>query len=189
MRRFLLLVLIASLALGAFAQKKKKEKQELPDAVLAARYVYVTGWHGDELQLRSLQEERAAIIAVQNAVRTWGRYHLVFHPEEADLMLVVKPGYLGMLQGGVNVGVGSPTVGVGGPQVHTGADYGGEATNPDDYLMVSIMPRVDAQQASFVWRRGQKHGLADVRGKVPLFEEFRKAVDASDRARAANKAP
>ena len=188
MRRFLVVAVAVVVGLSAFAQKKK-QKQELPDAVLVAQYVYVTGWHGDELQFRSLQEERAAIIAVQDAVRAWGRYHLVFHPDEADLMLVVKPGYLGMVQSGVNVGVGSPTVGVGGPQVRTGTDYGAEATNPDDYLMVSIMPKADAQQASYIWRRGQKHGLDDVRGKVALFEEFRKTVDESDRVRAANKKP
>lgn len=189
MRRIVLLALIASLAVGAFAQKKKKEKQELPSAVLAAQYVYVTGWHGDELQFRSLAEERNAIVAVQSAVRNWGRYRIAYRPEEADIMLVVKPGYLGLVQSGVNIGMGGPVGGGTGPSVRTGADYGAEATNPDDYLLVSIMPSADVQGASYVWRRGQKHGLDSVRGKVPLFEEFRKAVDASDKARAANKAP
>ena len=184
MRRLLLFVLVASVALSAFAQKKK-QKQELPDAVLVARYVYVTGWHGDELQFRSLAEERNAIIAVQNAVRNWGRYRLVYRPEEADLMLVVKPGYLGMVQAGVNVGTGTPTVGTGSPGVRNGTDFGAETTNPDDYLLVSIMPKRDAQDASYVWRRGQRNGLTDVQGKVPLFDDFKKAVDQSDNARTA----
>ncbi len=189
MRRFLLLALVLAVALSAVGQKKKKEKQELPDAVLAAQYVYVTGWHGDEFQFHTLPEERNAIVAVQSAVRNWGRYRLAYHPDQADLMLVVKAGYLGMVQGGVNVGVSGPIGGSTGTSTRTGAEYGAEATNPDDYLLVSIMPNADVQGAPYVWRRGQKHGLDNVRGKVPLFEEFRKAVDESDKAKAANKRP
>lgn len=192
MRR--LIVLSLAIVAATTAVAKKKEKQELPTAVLAARYVYVTGWHGNEFQFRSLPEEREAIVAVQTALRNWGRYRVVYRPEEADIMLVVKPGYLGMVQSGVNVGVGGP-IGTGpdptrGPgSTRVGTDYGAEATNPDDYLMVCILPRANAQDANYIWRRGQHHGLSAVQGKVPLFEEFRKAVDESDKANAANKQP
>lgn len=191
MRRLFIVLLLAVVAISAFA--KKKEKQELPDQVLAARYVYVTGWHGNELQFRSLSEERNAIFAVQNAVKSWGRYHVVYRPEEADIMLVVKPGYIGMVQGGVNVGMGG-TIGTGQDRrpgsISTAPEYGAEANNDsNDYLLVSLMPNENAQSAGFVWRRGQRRGFVGAQGKVPLFDAFRKAVDESEKAKAANKAP
>ncbi len=188
MRRVIAALVLALVTLSTFAQKK--QKQELPDAVLTARYVYVTGWHGNELEFHSLPEERDAIFAVQSALKQWGRYHVVYHVGDADLMLVVKPGYFGMVQGGVNVGtggMGTPPNGTGGTRV--GTDVGGEVTNPDDFLLVSTAPTANAQDASYIWRHSQRHGLTVVQGKVPLFDEFRKAVDASDKARAARKNP
>ena len=192
MRRLLLLVVVTSLALCAFAQKKKDPKRELPDQVLAAQYVYVTGWHGDVFDARLPQEERTAILRVQDAVRAWGRYRLVLSRAEADMMLVIKPGHLGMVQGGVNVG-GPPDVVLGNPNgrpggsIGTGVGYGAEGGSPSDYLMVSMFPNSDPVDASFVWKRSGNNGF--VGRKIPLLEEFKKAVEESDKAMAAAKKP
>ena len=78
MRRFLLFVLLITVLPNAFAQKKKKETQrELPDQVLAAKYIYVTGWHGGLYDFRTPPEERSAIVRVQKALEEWSRYRLV----------------------------------------------------------------------------------------------------------------
>jgi len=194
MRRLLLLALVVSLALSSFAQKKKDPKRELPDQVLAAQYVYVTGWHGDIYDPRTPAAERTAISRVQNAVRDWGRYKLVYHADEADLMMIVKPGHLGMVQGGI--GLGDPTIGVGTPpptdgtsrrSMGTGLGVGGEVGSPDDYLMVSLFPRDDPQQASYAWRRSANNGFQG--RKIPLLEEFKQAVSDSEKAKAASGKP
>ena len=91
MRRALLLLIVVALVLPGFAQKKKTEgKRELPDQVLAAQFIYVTGWHGDDHDWRTPSEERSAILRVQRAVQTWGRYRLVYYPDQADIMMVVR---------------------------------------------------------------------------------------------------
>ncbi len=196
MRRLLLLVIILSIALISFAQKKKEPKREIPDAVLAAQYVYVTGWHGDLFDPRTPPEERTAINRVQNAVRDWGRYKLVYRPEQADLMLVVKPGHLGMVQGGVGIGgppLGGPGIDVGTPvpngrpSAGTGVGYGAEAGSPADYLMVSLFPNDSPLDASYIWRRGANNGFQG--RKIPLLEEFKKAVAESEKAKAASTKP
>jgi hypothetical protein len=191
MRRILLLALVTSLALSSFAQKKKEPKRELPDQVLVAQFVYVTGWHGDLYDPRVPSEERTAIVRVQDAVRAWGRYHLVFNRNEADMMLVVKPGHIGMVQGGISVG-SPPDVVLGNPSGRNvgssiGTGVGAEAGNPSDYLMVSMFPATDPMDASFIWKRSSNNGF--VGRKIPLLEEFKKAVDESERAKAAAGKP
>jgi hypothetical protein len=193
MRRLLLLALVASLALSSLAQKKKDPKRELPDQVLAAQFIYVTGWHGDLYNPRVPNEERTAVMHVQEAVRAWGRYRLVFRPEQADMMMVVKAGHLGMVQGGISVG-SPPDVVLGRPNSRpdtstssTGVGYGGETGNPGDYLMVSMFPAFDPVDASYVWKRSSNNGF--VGRKIPLLEEFKKAVDASEKAKAAATKP
>ena len=194
MRRFLLFVLVGSLAVSAVAQKKK-QKQELPDAVLAAQYVYVTGFHGDMYDPNTPSDERQAINRVQFAMMDWDRYKVVHTAAEADIMLVVKAAKLGMVQGGG--GIGGPAVGPGtqetsvGIGIGTGAHrpaYGVEGGSGGDQLMLSIFPKDDPQSASFVWRRAQNGGFQG-RGKIPLLEELKKAVSESEKAKAANAKP
>lgn len=194
MRWFLLVALVLSIVVSLSAQKKKEQKRELPDQVLAAQYVYVTGWHGDLYDVRTPPEERTAIMRVQTAVRDWGRYHLVFNRSEADMMLVVKPGHLGLVRGGVGVG-GPPDIAVGAPQpngrasgsIGTGVGYGGEGGSPGDYLMVSMYPNENPVDATYIWKRSESNGFEG--RKIPLLEDFKKAVADSDKAKAASAKP
>jgi hypothetical protein len=197
MRRALLLLIIFSLASSGFAQKKKKEgKRELPDQVLAAQFIYVTGWHGDDHDWRTPSEERSAIVRVQRAVQTWGRYRLVYYPDQADIMMVVKPGHVGAVQGGIHVGLGGPeypTPRVGGGAGGTadanpaGMGIGAEGGSPDDYLMIALQPSYQPVQASYIWKASAKDGLDP--GKIKLLEDFKRAVEESEKARAAAKKP
>jgi hypothetical protein len=197
MRRALLLLIVVALVLPGLAQKKKKEgKRELPDQVLAAQFIYVTGWHGDDHDWRTPSEERSAIVRVQRAVQTWGRYRLVYYPDQADIMMVVKPGHLGVVQGGVHVGLGGPeypTPRVGGGAGGTadanpnGLGIGAEGGSPDDYLMISLQPSYQPVEASYIWKTNAKGGLDP--GKIKLLEDFKRAVEESEKARAAAKKP
>jgi hypothetical protein len=197
MRRALLLLIIFSVALNSFGQKKKKDaKRELPDHVLAAQFIYVTGWHGDDHDWRTPPEERSAIVRVQKAIQTWGRYRLVYYPDQADLMMVVKPGHFGAVQGGVHVGLGGPeypTPRVGGgaggtaDANPTGMGVGGEGGSPDDYLMIALRPSYQPVESSYIWKASAKNGLEGE--KIRLLEDFKRAVDESEKARAAAKKP
>ena len=61
----------AVLSIPALAQKKNKD--QVPEAVLHAKYVYVEAYDGPEWTLRLTCEDRKAIADVENAVRSWGR--------------------------------------------------------------------------------------------------------------------
>jgi hypothetical protein len=208
MRRFLLLVLAVSLSLSASAQKKKEPKRELPDQVLVARFVYVTGWHGGLYDSRTPPEERSAIMRVQKALDDWPRYRLAYCPEQADIMLVVKPGKLGMVQGGVRVGPGGPeyppppskpcfgyseaidraTTGGREMDIMNGQDlgYGAEAGSPDDFLMLTLRPSYRPMNAAYIWKKSARNGFT---GKLTLVEDFKETVNQSDSARAASRKP
>jgi hypothetical protein len=61
-----------------------------PKTLINARYVYVTSYDGDQFDFNLLQEDRQAISSVQDAAREWGRYIVVYRPEDADIILRVQ---------------------------------------------------------------------------------------------------
>jgi hypothetical protein len=186
MKRALLLFLAISLVVAAFAQKKKK-KSDLPMAVVAAQFVYITSMHGDSFNPRTTVEEREAMRSVDGAVRAWGRYKIVYRPEDANLMLVVKTSGMGSAR----VGVGLPPIDTTNPGTRidprnspigglgTGAEI---SSDPNDMLMVSLTPQEPAQNAAFLWRRSARHGFQG--NKPDLVEEFRSAVEETARQNA-----
>lgn len=209
MRRILLLAFAFAVALSLSAQKKKEQKRELPDQVLVAQYVFVTGWHGGLYDFRTPPEERSAITRVQKAIDDWPRYRLVYCPEQADIMLVVKPGHLGMVQGGMGIGRGGPEYPpaqarpcasapladeIDKPETRLGhgdlnrdsLGYGAEGGSPDDFLMVSLRPSYRPMDAAYIWKKSARNGLS---GRLTLLEDFKEAVNLSDNARSAAGKP
>jgi len=61
-----------------------------PGTLVNARYVYVTSYDGDEFNFNILPEDRQAIADVQDAVREWGHYTVVYRPQDADMILAVQ---------------------------------------------------------------------------------------------------
>jgi hypothetical protein len=61
-----------------------------PKTLTNARYVYVAAFDGDEFSPNLLPEDRAAIVAVQDALRQGGRYVIVDRPGIADMTLLVQ---------------------------------------------------------------------------------------------------
>jgi hypothetical protein len=62
----------------------------MPQLVVYARFVYVTTYDGPSWSNNVLPEDRRAVGDVEGALRTWGKYTLVYRPEEADIILVVQ---------------------------------------------------------------------------------------------------
>src|SRR5713101_798447 len=61
-----------------------------PGTLVNARYVYVTSYDGDEFNSNLLPEDRNAINAVQDAMQKWGKFILVYRPQDADIVLMVQ---------------------------------------------------------------------------------------------------
>jgi hypothetical protein len=177
MRRIVVSCPVIALLLitSGFAQKKKANG--MPQQVVVAQFMYVTSFHGDRFDPRTFPEDRQAIANMEEAIQAWHKYRLVSRPEDADIMLVVRPARAASAR----VGVGIPPIDSRGGGIDTGRPstgglgVGTDITSvPDDTLMVSLQPDRDPSAASFIWRRSQRNGL---QGQKPaLFEQFKKAV-------------
>ena len=62
----------------------------MPQLVANARFVYVTSYDGPSWSAKVLPEDRQAVSDVQSALRKWGKYTVVYEPEQADLILAVQ---------------------------------------------------------------------------------------------------
>lgn len=95
MKRLLSVVsVMVFLAGAAFAKPPAKVSaqnvQPFPGTLINARYVYVTSYDGNEFNSNILPEDRHAINTVQDAVQKWGKFILVYNPEQADIVLMVQ---------------------------------------------------------------------------------------------------
>jgi len=54
-----------------------------------ARYVYVTSYDGEQFDPNLLPEDRQAISTVQDAMQKWGKFIVVYEPQQADIVLMV----------------------------------------------------------------------------------------------------
>ncbi|MFZ0284902.1 MAG: hypothetical protein WAL32_06700 [Terriglobales bacterium] len=91
-RCFVVLGLLLVLAASSFAAPNVVESRVLtfPKTLTNARYVYVAAYDGDQFDPNLWPEDRAAIVNVQDALRQWGRYVIVYRPQDADMILLVQ---------------------------------------------------------------------------------------------------
>jgi len=138
----------------------------------------VTSFTGGEFNTSTYPEDRAAIETVEAALEKWGRYTLVYKPEQADLIFNVRAGRELEAVAAVRVSSSSPPT---GPGANTGiAEMAGANIGPkDDYLEI-LMPTptdgLNASRATLLWNRTRHNGLAQ---GAPLIQEFRKEADAA----------
>jgi hypothetical protein len=87
-------VIGAVLLLAVVAMAKPKpgveSEQPFPATLRNARYVYVAAYDGDEFNLNLLATDRAAIVAVQDAIQSWGKLIVVYRPQDADIIIRVE---------------------------------------------------------------------------------------------------
>ena len=80
----------------------------LPKLVVQAKYVLVTTYQGYNLASPNVMpDDREAVVAVQNAIKRWGKYELAYKPEDADLILLVRKGRIVATQPQVRLGKSS----------------------------------------------------------------------------------
>ena len=85
-------LLVASVAWAAPKPAKTAAPQAVPPfpgTLVNARYVYVTSYDGDQFNINLFPEDRQAISTVQDAMQKWGKFTLVYEPNQADIVLMV----------------------------------------------------------------------------------------------------
>ena len=85
---FLLVVLGCA---AATAPAKTKKEAPLSQLFCHAQYIYVETYEGDaDVQVaREYPDDYKAAVGVQQRIEKWGRYTLVYQPQQADLVWVV----------------------------------------------------------------------------------------------------
>jgi hypothetical protein len=155
----------ASIAVG-------KDKNSFPKQIVAAKYVMVTSYFGDNVaDARIPPMDRQAVIDVQDAVREWGRYTLVYERKAADLILLVRKGRIVNTTNGVGIQAGSnmPTA--------IGPIYGADAGDPDD--MIAIYNASLGTDTAPIWRERMSDGLD--KPEMKLIRELRKKVEGASK--------
>jgi hypothetical protein len=82
-------LLTAIFASAAASRNTASDTPPFPGTLVNARYVYVTSYDGDQFDPNLWPEDREAIGAVQDALQKWGKFSLVYEPNEADIVLMV----------------------------------------------------------------------------------------------------
>jgi hypothetical protein len=178
MRSFILGVVVVTFIGVALTQGQAKKNHEVPKILLTARYVYVEAIDGDLWNPRVLPENRKAITDLQHELDDWKHYSITAKRQEAEIVFVVCKGSEASVKGGVGAR--------GGTNERTGANASVDAQVGilDDRLEVYIL-NPDESLMGPIWRHSLKDGLDPP--EMPLFAEFKKAIDAASK-QAASKA-
>jgi hypothetical protein len=165
-RRALYCILLFLLSSSLLA----KDKNNFPALITNAKYVFVTTYFGDDLADSRLRPaDRQAVANVQDAIRDWGLYTIVYERRNADLILLVRKGGVAEVRQGVGIHAGSTRPTSVGPI--TDADAG----DPLDMLAVYDASRgIDTAP---LWRDRIDDGLDAP--QVRLVKELREKVEAA----------
>lgn len=114
-----------------------------------------------------LREEREAAQRIRQAIEAWGRYRIVDQLSRADLVLVIRKGRTGSVEGAARTG--SPATGPARQPPDPGSLGGVQFSSPDDLLEV-----LEGGSGQLIWRATRPSGLV---GEVPpLFDALRAEI-------------
>ncbi len=146
-----------------------KDKPTFPKFIASAKYVLVTTYFSDDLaDSRVPPVDRQAVIDVQDAIRDWGRYSLVYERKNAELIILVRKGRTAETRNGIGIHAGSSRSPSLGPT--TDADGG----DPDD--MLAVYNASLGTDTAPLWRGRMRDGLNAP--EVKLIHELRTKVEA-----------
>jgi hypothetical protein len=180
-----------------------KKKDEVPAYVLKAHTVVVLIDPDAGVSVTSPQANKKAQDDVEHALMKWGRFKFVMDPQSADLVIVIRKGSGKMVEPTIG---GMPTndrpvivqqtdssIRIGGQQgrapgapqqpmpQETRPTPQVEAASPDDMFSVYSGQGDNTSFSSrpVVWRYSNKNALRSP--DVPAVEEFRKAIEATEK--------
>lgn len=198
--------LVVLMAVVGSSWAKKKEKQTLPDIVLRAQTVFVIIQPGANEPATDVTANQKTVKGVEEALMRWGRFRLAQNSEVADIVITVMKGTQGaspMVSGGpvdsrpVILDTTENSIRIGGQQgrppdatqtadtnagdgrAHTGMQVGSVDDIFRVYLAGGIKYPLDA---AAVWNYSGKDVLKAP--SVPAVEQFRKAIEESEKAAA-----
>ena len=202
--RMSIVLLVAPLLLGSYADAKHKKKQLLPDDVLGAETILVVIHPDAGEPLKSPAVNQTAREDVEKAIMKWGRFRLVMESQTADLVIAVRKGH-------------APGPVINGPEnerpvIFEPTDVGGrvgvqqgrppDVINPAERrrpgLSNEVGPSEDMLEvyrggvqypldSAPVWRYMAKDALN--RPQVDAVEQFRKAIAESEEQRRQKQKP
>jgi hypothetical protein len=184
MKRCLSLLLLGSVSLLIVADAKaKNQKADLPAVFKNAQYVYVEAYAGDALNPKLVPDDRTAIYNVEQGLKDWRRYAIVYQRDRADLVFLVRKGRIASVTPRVVVDIGSqhqdrnpsppdPTRSNNSPGVGVGVDA--EAGSPDDMLVIYLVNPSGALDGP-IWSHSLKGGLDAP--ALPLFQRIKHEVE------------
>lgn len=168
MTRRALCFLVASLLVSFVVAK---EKPAFPKFVVSAKYVLVTTYFGDNLaDSRVPPADRQAVIDVQDAIRDWGRYSLVYERKNAELIILVRKGRTAESRDGIGIHAGSNR-----PSPSVGPITDVDAGDPQD--MLAVYNAALGTDTAPLWRDRMREGLSAP--DVKLVRELRTKVEAA----------
>jgi hypothetical protein len=179
MKRCLFLLLLGSLSLLIVAEAKN-QKETLPAVFKNAVFVYVQAYNGDALNPHVIPDDRDAIYNVEQALKAWNRYSIVYERDKADLVFLVRKGRIASVTPGVEVGIGrqpqnrnpsQPDSTRGADSTGVGVGVDAEAGPPDDLLSIYMVGPSEA----LLWSHSLKGGL-DAPG-LPLLQRIKHEVE------------
>ena len=157
--------LIASVLVLSATLLMAGDKAILPGIIGQARYVEVTTYDGDVYRPEVSQEDRQAVLDVQDALEKWGRYRLVYDSNKAELLFVVRKGRAVEARGRVQIGTDS------------GQTLGGRVGDPLDTL--EVYEASSGIHGNPLWKARAADGLTAP--ELSLVKQFRAKVEASEK--------
>ena len=146
-----------------------KDKTVFPKQIVTAKYVLVTTYFSDNLADPSVPPaDRQAVIDVQDAIRGWGRYTLVYDRKDAELIFLVRKGRTAETRDGVRIHAGSNQ-----PTPSFGPEIQRDGGDPQD--MLAVFDAARGTDTAPIWRDRITEGLNAP--KVELVRELRTKVE------------
>ena len=183
MRVYLSALLVAFVTLPLAADAASKST--LPALLERARYVALGYDVGDDfvstdqiskVAADTLPEERQALEAIRRDIEKWGRYIVTVRPEHAEILIAVRVGRHGTLEGGT--GTSNPDgrrVGPGGNRTVSSRTIGAELSSNED--RIAVYEAVGGRPGIRLWSATEAGGLA---GSPPrLYKSFREEIEAA----------
>lgn len=211
MPRRLYLLGVAGLLIAGPVLAKSKGDKVLPPYILTAHTVAVVIDPSAGIDPEDPRANEVARKDVETALLNWGRFVPVMNPEGADLVIVIRkghgrlvdstisdpgqnnrPGLITPIDNGVGLGAQNgrpPSNTGGGPPIGGGPTYPQsprpqtEIGGADDSFLVFDGKVASPMDSPPGWRYMGQDGLRS--HNVPAVDDFRRAVDAGDKAAAA----
>jgi hypothetical protein len=150
-----------------------KDKAVLPKFVANSKFVLVTTYFGDErTNPRMMPDDRKAQADVEDALRKWGRYIVVYKRNEADLIILVRKGRVAEALVGIRVHHGSEASRIPGTNVGPTGNADASTTTEDMLALYDAKTGIDAPP---LWRGIEAQGLNPP--EMRLVQELRSKVE------------